>query len=38
MTLKSLCKYYINCIALENNTTVRVSMKEEITLYYLHSK
>lgn len=38
MTLKGLCKYYISCIALENNTTVRVSMKEEITLYYLHSK
>lgn len=39
MTLKSLCKYYINCIALENNTTVRVSMKEEksfITLPYIN--
>ena len=29
MTLKSLCKYYINCIALESNTTLRASMKDE---------
>lgn len=29
MTLKSLCKYYISCIALESNTTLRVSMKDE---------
>lgn len=29
MTLKGLCKYYISCIALENNTTVRASMKDE---------
>ena len=29
MTLKNLCKYYISCIALENNTTVRASMKDE---------
>lgn len=39
MTLKGLCKYYISCIALENNTTVRVSMKEEksfITLPYIN--
>lgn len=29
MTLQGLCKYYISCIALENNTTFRTSMKEE---------
>lgn len=29
MTLNSLCKYYISCIALESNTTLRASMKEE---------
>ena len=29
MTLKGLCKYYINCIALESNTTLRASMKDE---------
>ena len=29
MTLKSLCKYYISCIALESNTTLRASMKDE---------
>lgn len=29
MTLRELCKYYISCIALENNTTLRVSMKDE---------
>ncbi len=29
MTLKGLCKYYINCVALENNTTLRASMKDE---------
>ena len=29
MTLQSLCKYYISCIALENNTTLRASMKDE---------
>ena len=29
MTLKGLCKYYISCIALENNTTLRASMKDE---------
>lgn len=29
MTLKGLCKYYISCIALENNTTLRVSMNDE---------
>lgn len=29
MTLKGLCKYYISCIALENNTTFRASMKDE---------
>lgn len=29
MTLKGLCKYYISCIALENNTTLRTSMKDE---------
>ena len=29
MTIKGLCKYYISCIALESNTTLRVSMKDE---------
>lgn len=29
MTLQGLCKYYISCIALENNTTLRASMKDE---------
>ncbi len=29
MTLKDLCKYYISCVALESNTTVRASMKDE---------
>ena len=29
MKLKNLCKYYISCIALENNTTLRASMKDE---------
>ena len=29
MTLKGLCKYYGSCVALENNTTLRVSMKNE---------
>ena len=29
MTLKELCKYYISCIALESNTTLRASMKDE---------
>ncbi len=29
MSLKDICKYYISCIALENNTTLRVSMKDE---------
>lgn len=29
MTLSSLCKYYISCIALESNTTLRASMKDE---------
>ena len=29
MTLKGLCKYYISCISLENNTTLRTSMKDE---------
>ena len=29
MTLKGLCKYYISCIALESNTTLRASMKDE---------
>lgn len=27
MTLQDLCKYYISCIELENNTTLRVSLK-----------
>ena len=29
MTLKGLCKYYNSCIALESNTTLRASMKDE---------
>lgn len=29
MTLEGLCKYYINCVGLENNTTLRASMKDE---------
>ena len=29
MTLKGLCNYYISCIALESNTTLRASMKDE---------
>ncbi len=29
MTLKGLCNYYISCIALEGNTTLRASMKDE---------
>ncbi|MBQ9184722.1 MAG: AAA family ATPase, partial [Bacteroidales bacterium] len=29
MTLQGLCKYYISCIALENNTTLRASIKDE---------
>lgn len=29
MTLEGLCKYYISCISLENNTTFRASMKNE---------
>lgn len=29
MTLKGLCKYYISCVALESNTTLRASMKDE---------
>lgn len=29
MRLQSLCKYYISCIALEDNTTLRASMKDE---------
>lgn len=29
MTLQGLCKYYISCIALENYTTLRASMKDE---------
>ena len=29
MTLKGLCKYYISCTALESNTTLRASMKDE---------
>lgn len=35
MNLKNLCKYYISCVALENNTTLRVSMKEEKTFIEL---
>lgn len=40
MTLKSLCKYYISCIALENNTTLRASMRDEqsfISLSWLNN-
>lgn len=29
MKLQGLCKYYINCIELENNTTMRASMKDD---------
>lgn len=29
MKLKNLCKYYISCVALENNTSLKVSMKDE---------
>lgn len=29
MTLNGLCKYYISCLALESNTTLRASMKDE---------
>lgn len=29
MNLRNLCKYYNSCIALENNTTLRASMKDE---------
>lgn len=36
MTLKGLCKYYISCIALENNTTFRASMKDETSFLPLH--
>lgn len=32
MTLKNLCKYYISCIALESNTTLRASLKDEQAL------
>lgn len=37
MTLKGLCKYYISCIALESNTTVRVSMKDEQSFVILEN-
>lgn len=36
MTLKDLCKYYISCIALESNTTLRMSMKDEQSFVGLH--
>lgn len=29
MNLKGLCKYYISCVSLENNTTLRGSLKDE---------
>lgn len=29
MTHKELCKYYISCVALESNTTLRASIKDE---------
>lgn len=41
MTLKGLCKYYISCIALESNTTLRASMKDEqsfISLSWVNNK
>lgn len=40
MTLKGLCKYYISCVALESNTTLRASMKDEqsfITLPWINN-
>lgn len=37
MHLKNLCKYYISCVALENNTTLRVSMKDERSFLELSS-
>ena len=36
MTLQGLCKYYISCVALENNTTLRASMKDEQSFMVLH--
>ena len=36
MTLSNLCKYYISCIALESNTTLRASMKDEKSFIGLH--
>ena len=35
MTLKELCRYYINCIELESNTTMRVSMRDPMSFYVL---
>lgn len=36
MTLKNLCKYYISCIALESNTTLRASLKDEQAFIGIH--
>ncbi len=35
MTLQELCKYYISCIALESNTTLRVSLKNSTSFIEL---
>lgn len=35
MTLQDLCKYYISCIALESNTTLRASLKEDASFISL---
>lgn len=35
MLLENLCKYYISCIELENNTTLRVSLKDPTSFIVL---
>lgn len=35
MTLQNLCKYYVSCIELENNTTLRVSLKNSTSFIEL---
>lgn len=35
MTLHSLCDYYISCIALESNTTLRASLKNDSSFRFL---
>ena len=35
MTLKNLCKYYAQCVAKENNTTIRVSLQNKDVLMEL---